>query len=159
MSSNSRHLVGETIRTDIAFCAADLNSGKTSEVYLSMADCQKIAGIVLVHLSPGKKVVLQLKQATDSAGTGSKNLGSAVTVTNTGHSRDVIARVETRADSLDADNDFVYVGLNADTDESATGAGIFLRYGNTFHDGIAEVSLSEISVTTTTVTPTTTAGE
>ena len=154
--SNNKKLLGETIKTDVAFVSSALVSTKTTPVFLSMRDYQKIAAIVVCHLPAEKVLTLQLRQATTAAGTTVKNLGSLVTITNGAQARDVIGRVEARADSLDSDDGYTYVGLIADTDSATNGAGIFIRSEGIFRDGIAETGLSDVGVTTTTVEATTT---
>jgi hypothetical protein len=154
MAANKK--ISEEIKTDIAFVSSAAVAGVTSKLYVAARDALRVQAVVCAHLSSGETLTLQLVQATDSAGTDSKDLGDEVVFTNSsGTNRDVIGRIECHTDALDAANGFLYVGITATTSEATNAAGIFIRTGLYFRDGIAQTHIPAISVTTTAV-PTTT---
>jgi len=146
--------IHEEIKTDIAFASSQATSGKRSEVYVDMSVAQRVAAVIVVQLTEAHSAAVQLYQAKTAAGGSAKVLGDAVTFTNTvgdGYAkRDIICRVEAAAADLDGDNGFTHVGVNVDTTESALAAGVFIRSGLMFRDGIDQDTQCDTGTVTTT---------
>lgn len=140
----------EENKFDVAFVPGQLSgAGKTSTVYVTMLDAERIAVVAGAHIHARDTLTVQFKQATSSAGAGVKVLGSAITFQNTGAHRDIVGRAEVKATDLDAANGFIYVGVTVSTGESATGSGIFIRSDLGEKDSAVQAHETTLSVTTT----------
>lgn len=113
----SNNLIEEKIKVFIE-SSDDIDTANVeSATYQTMVG----AGRALVQvetktqITVGKKLTLQLKQATAADGTGAKNLGDPAVFTATG--TEVAKAVkEVRASDLDSENGFKFIGYEIGTD-------------------------------------------
>lgn len=112
-------LISEMVKVDQGFAPADIATDTTS-LYFFMANYRQVQAIVNVNtVADTKNVVVQLMQATDSAGTGAKVLGDAVTqVAGTGGTKMNIS-VESDASLMDTANGFTHVAVKVTSDTVA----------------------------------------
>ena len=115
----------EEMKLDVAIDAADVDtSDQTSAVFLDMANYDRVAVVAKsVALTAGKKLTVQLKQATDAAGSAAKALGAAVVGTAVSGALAPQVLAEVGADAMDAANGFTFVGVTIGTDEGSSKAG------------------------------------
>lgn len=116
--------------------------------YGSMADFDTVMGVVMLGtLGAGGTVNAKLVQATDSSGTGSKDItGKAITtalVKATDDDKQAI--INCRAEELDVDNSFTHVALSitfvgADSDMGAILMGLNPRQGFASDNDLASVA-------------------
>lgn len=111
---------------------ADIDTADRTSAYVDVQGFRQITGAGQCEtLSATKVLTVQLLQATDSSGTGSKNLGTAATFTApTGGSKGKAQQHAYDAE-LDKENGFRYVAVKIGTDE---GSAVF---------GSAQILLSE----------------
>lgn len=99
---------------------ADIDtSDVTGATYFKM-DGYREASVIAMAEGPGagKILTVQLKQATAANGTGSKNLGSAVTATATA-SEDLVAVATALVEEMDHKNGFIYISATIGTDKGS----------------------------------------
>jgi hypothetical protein len=104
-----------------AYSASTVTSG-----WVSMSTFRQIMAIVFAGtLGASATVDAKLQQATDSSGTGAKDIaGKAITqLTQAGTDDDKQAVINCRADELDLDNGFDYVRLSITIATAACDAG------------------------------------
>ena len=114
-----------------------LAPGSVSTGWFSLANTCKIAGIIVVGTMAATSTLdAKFEQATDSSGTGAKDItGSDITqLTAAGSDSDKQVIVSVVANSADFDNDFSYVrltltGATANVDLSAVLLGEVHDYG------------------------------
>lgn len=115
----------------------DLNAaGTLTTGWISMATFQAIQAIILAGaLGTSATLDAKLEQATDSSGTGAKDVtGKAITqLTDAGSDSDKQAIINCRADELDIANGFNHVRLSmtvavASSDSAALVLGHYARY-------------------------------
>lgn len=103
---------------------ADIDTAdQTGAVYVKMDGYRRVAAIAH-SAAPGatKKLTVQLKQATDAGGTGSKVLGTAVSATATG-TEALVAIAEAGVDELDLAGGFLFVSATIGTDKGSAVVG------------------------------------
>lgn len=145
MSSNSlpseRAAIGGVIDPDAN------GAGALTTDYVNMGEYKSAMGIVLVGtLGTSGTIDAKLVQATDSAGTGSKDItGKAITqLTDAGSDDDKQAIINVRAEELDVDNGFDHVALTlttaaATSDSAALVLGLDPRNGPASDNDLASV--------------------
>lgn len=115
----------------------DLNAAGTYTTgWISMATFEAIQAIVLAGaLGTSATLDAKLEQATDSSGTGAKDIsGKALTqLTDAGSDSDKQAIINCRSDELDVNNGFTHVRLSmtvavASSDSAAVVLGHYARY-------------------------------
>lgn len=126
--------IGEEIKSDVAIDAVDIDTADVeSGTFYSMADFDRVRAVAraTADMTAGKIISVQLKQATAADGTGSKNLGSAVTVAAASGALQPQAEVEATADEMDNENSFTFVGVEIGVDEGSAidGCAVLLRAG------------------------------
>lgn len=93
----------------IGVASQDISTADVTGTYFSMKGFNRVGAVLITDtLASGDAVTVQLFQATDSAGAGSKALGSAVTFTADADEAG-IAEVEAQAFDMDINNDFEFV--------------------------------------------------
>jgi len=115
--------------------------------YVDAADFESIMGIVMVGtLGTSATVDAKLRQATDSSGTGVKDItGAAITqLTEAGTDSDKQAIIELRPDDLDLDGGFQFVSLSitvavATSDVAGIVLGVHPRTGPASDNDLASV--------------------
>lgn len=104
--------------------------------WVSMVDYDTIQAIVLAGtLGASATLDAKLEQATDSSGTGAKDIsGKAITqLTQAGSDSDKQAIINCRAEELDVDNDFTHVRLSITVaTASSDGAGLILGHNGRY---------------------------
>ena len=74
--------ISEMLSVIVGFIAQDLTAGAKTTAYIDVSLVGRIAvSMVSNDTAAGQAFSVQFKQATDSSGTGAKNLGDAITVT------------------------------------------------------------------------------
>lgn len=140
--------------SDVAAIAAvidpDVTAASTvTSDWVSMADFEKIMAIVLAGtLGSSATLDAKLEQATDSSGTGAKDIsGKAITqLTQAGtDDSDKQAIINCRADELDVDNDFTHVRLSITVATATSDAGGMIlgfnpRFGPASDNDLASVA-------------------
>ena len=115
----------------------DANAAGTLETgWVSMVDFHSVMAIVMAGaLGSSATLDAKLEQATDSSGTGAKDItGKAITqLTDAGSDSDKQAIINCRSDELDVNNDFTHVRLSmtvavATSDSAAILLGLDARH-------------------------------
>lgn len=94
--------IAETIEPIVGFVGQDLTAGAKTTAYVDVSGAGRIGVNVSSNdTAAGQGVSVQFKQATDSSGTGAKNLGDAIALT--GASSGKLSLIAERlAEGLDA---------------------------------------------------------
>ncbi len=100
------------------------------ERFIGIANC----GII----TAGQTLIVQLMQATSVAGAGAKTLGSSATFTAVGAVVTGVAQCDARAEELDTNNSFRYVGIRLTASESDKVAGAVIGFGMPKHRPAAQ---------------------
>lgn len=127
---------GNALPSEIAAVAAvidpDANgTGALTSDWVSMADFESVMAIVLAGtLGTSATLDAKLQQATDSSGTGAKDIsGKAITQLVKASNDDDQAIINCRAEDLDLDNNFTHVALVMTTGTATSdSAGIVLGF-------------------------------
>lgn len=99
---------------------ADITTARTSTVFASVAKYRRLVGIgACATLAAGKKLTVQLMQATDAAGTGAKVLGTA----KTGAALEQEVMQDANVSDMDIAGGFTFVAIKVQSDNGATHAG------------------------------------
>ena len=122
-------------------------AGALTTDYIDMGEFKSVMGIVLAGtLGASATLDAKLVQATDSSGTGSKDIsGKAITqLTQAGTDSDKQAVINCRGDELDVDGGFAFVALTmttgtATSDSSAVLLGLDPRNGPASDNDLASV--------------------
>lgn len=125
----------ETHRHSVAVASQALGSPSIVGTYAEFPNCRRLICILAIdEVLRGSTITVQLLQATDSAGTGAKALGSAVTVTvpTDGESPTTsiayTAAAEARMEELDQANSFSFIAAQVDCSVAGTvGAAIWIQ--------------------------------
>ncbi|MCL6453556.1 MAG: hypothetical protein K6T78_08005 [Alicyclobacillus sp.] len=128
--------ISEAVRIDTAFAPVDVATNDQTGAWVEMADYRRVlAYATTAAVANGKHVTLQLLQARDANGTGSKALSDVVTVTSTGGA--VTASVEAQASDLDLANGygFVTAQVTCDDGSAVVGTAILIRGDARFGTG------------------------
>lgn len=100
-----------------AITIADIVTPRSSTVFQSVAGYDRLTGVgVSSALASGKKMTVQLRQATDANGTGAKNLGTAKV--GDAQQREVMA--DARVEDMDHVNGFTFVGVQVSATDNGT---------------------------------------
>jgi hypothetical protein len=122
-------------------------AGTVVSDYVSMAEFATVMAVIMVGtMATNSTVDAKLVQATDSSGTGSKDItGKAITqLTQAGTDSDKQAVIEACGEDLDVDNSFTHVALSITVATAASDlAGLVLgcnpRYGPASNIDLASV--------------------
>lgn len=133
--------VGATIDPDVYTAAA-----YTSD-YMSMGDFENAMAIIMAGtLGASATLDAKLVQATDSSGTGSKDItGKAITqLTQAGTDSDKQAIINCRSEELDIDNGFDHIAITMTVGTATSDAGAILlgsnaRFGPASDNDLASV--------------------
>ena len=129
------NLMNEELEVVAGVVPQDIGTADVTGDYLPMEGADQIlATLTTAALTTGKIGSIELLQATDSSGTGSKALATAVTATSVS-SGAVVASVGAKSDDFDTNNSFAYYAVKVGIDEAgklgaATVARGHLRYSN-----------------------------
>lgn len=123
------------------------SAGTVTTGWVAMKDVQSIGAIVAVGtMASGSTVDAKLEQATDSSGTGAKDVtGKAITqLTQAGSDSDKQAIINCTQEELDLANEFDHVRLSITVATAASDAAGFifgkgLRYGPASESNLASV--------------------
>lgn len=126
MSMRSFH---SNIAVDKVAAPAALVDGILPAVYLDMSDFDFIVFMLQVGVMAAPDIIdAQVVQATDSAGTGSKNVtGALITQLVDGDDGEYVS-IEVKGSALDVDNSFRFVALDIQITGTAIGAVQAFRY-------------------------------
>lgn len=97
--------------------------------WISMADFGSIQAVIMAGtLGSSATLDAKLEQASDSSGTGAKDItGKAITqLTQAGSDSDKQAIINCRAEELDVDNSFTHVRLSVTVGTATSDAGAFV---------------------------------
>ena len=124
--------LSQRLRVKAAVIPQDIQAARTSP-YASIAGSGQImAAVTTAALLVGKKATVQFLQAQDAAGTGSKNLGSAVDkVATVAGPVDFVAEAYT--EGLDDGFSFVAVRLSSDNGAAVLGSAMLIAANNRFN--------------------------
>jgi hypothetical protein len=119
----------EELLVDSAIAPQDIGTADITSAYFDVRDCERfVAQARAGAVTAAKKLTVQLLQAQDAAGTGSKNLGAAVEAVGAGGNAPAAVTIEKRNTDLDADGGFGFVAIKVGIDEDAKlGAATLLR--------------------------------
>lgn len=97
----------------------DIGTADVTGAYIHMSGYrQALATVTTEDLTDGQTATVELLQATDSSGTGAKELKAAITGTATAEQLNVIAEVDVRDDEFDTNNDFAYFAVKVTCSEA-----------------------------------------
>lgn len=128
----TRSKLSERLRVISAITPQDIDTADVTSAYVKLDHHRRVMAVVnTASLAQGKKLTVQLKQATAAVGTGAKNLGAAVEVVAGSGGGAVSAIAEAMAEELDTANGYAYVAVTVGTDAgSATDGAAFLILGD-----------------------------
>jgi hypothetical protein len=105
----------ENVLFAAVFPPAAWADGTVPATYIDMSDYERIVFLILTGaMATGETVAAQVVQATDSAGTGSKDITGATITDLTLTDDNALATIEVRDTALDVENSFRYVSLTID---------------------------------------------
>ena len=125
----------EELKVIQAIAPQDIGTADVTGSYLPLADANRVLAVLTTAaLTTGKIATVELLQATDASGTGSKELVAPVSGTSV-DSGAVTVQVEVCGDDFDTNNGFAYFAVKATCDETAkVGSALAikgdLRYSN-----------------------------
>jgi hypothetical protein len=109
---------------------ADVPDGSTlPATYIDVSEYDYFAFDLILGATDRTNTKIQVVQATDSAGTGSKNVSGAVNTAFGATSDNKMARVECRASALDTANGFRYVAVTITNTGGAAALGAIMFKG------------------------------
>lgn len=120
----------DAIKTDAVVPEQDIGTATvTGTVYVTAARARRIMGnATCAALTSAQTLTVQLMQATSAGGAGAKVLGGLITQTAPGGGALGNVSVEVATDSLDAANNFTFVGLQVKASPAGkVGSGRILR--------------------------------
>ena len=102
--------------------------------FVPVAGARRVAAHVVTGAGPAgdSTVTVQLRQATDAAGTGKKDLGTAVTV-DVAETEFGDQVVETLVEQMDTNNGFTHVAVQVSATDAIDVAATLLRGENRFN--------------------------
>lgn len=143
-----KHLLPSERAAVVGVIDPDANTAATyTTAWIAMADFQSIMAVVMAGtLGTSATLDAKLQQASDSSGTGAKDItGGAITqLTQAGTDSDKQAVIQCNAEDLDLANDFSHVRLSmtvatATSDCGAIVLGFDARYGPARDGDLASV--------------------
>lgn len=120
----------EALAIDCLIAPQDVGTADvTSAAYVHVRDYKRfVIAAKAGAVTAGKILTVTPKQATSAAGAGAKALGSASTAAGAGGNAPADVEIEFRAEELDHENGFEYVGVTLGIDENAKlGAAYLIR--------------------------------
>ena len=129
----------EQVKTDISLDVQDITGEEETPngQWVGMEEFRRAVAVMVTEKGPGTDpgdVTLQLRQAKDEDGDGAKDLGDEVKINlETDEAGLLIA--EALADELDHANDFKYVGVQVESDETCEAGVVIHRFMGRFKDG------------------------
>lgn len=123
--------ISEMLRIEEGVLNADIATDRTSAYYDASGWRRFAAKLFAKDVNSDKVCTVQLLQATDSSGTGSKALSSEVTVTSDDSpSGDVSTIVEAQDTDFDTENGFTYIAVKVTSDDTSVLANANLIMAN-----------------------------
>lgn len=117
MATVTNQTIAERASYDLGVAVQDVSTADVTGNYVSVSGVNRVAAVAVTdELAADDAVSIQLVQATDSSGTDSKDLGSAVSVTGTASTAEQLLA---EAQASDLDSGFTHVAAKI----SATPAG------------------------------------
>ncbi len=111
------------------------NPAEESPVYYPIVAYDRVIGIVNCGIiTAGQSIEVQLRQATDAAGTASKDLGTSATFTAAGAVVTGVAVCDARAEEMDTAGGFLFVGIELTATEADKVAGAIIGFGMAKHE-------------------------
>jgi len=98
---------------------ADITTERTGATYYSMKNFRKAIGVLVTDtVADTKKATVQLLQAKDAAGDGSKVLGTAVEAVSSGGQVLVVTQ-EANAEDMDSAGGYTFVGIKVSSNDTS----------------------------------------
>lgn len=111
--------LSELVQVKQAVAPQDIVGGKTSPYYSMSGIGRVLAALTTGTIAQGKKATIQLMQAKDAAGTGTKVLGSAVEkVVADAAGEAIFLTSEAKASDLDLANGYTHVAVQVSSDNA-----------------------------------------
>jgi hypothetical protein len=105
------HKLSENLKVDVAMVHATLNNSSNTPLWVSMKNYDAAMLIIqTATLAAGAALTCQLRQATSAAGAGAKNI-TGYSTTFTAAEDDTAKTIDVRAENLDTNNSFTYLGI------------------------------------------------
>lgn len=105
------HKLSENIKEDVMMNFATLNNSANTPLWVSMKNYDAARIIIFSQtLAAGAALTCQLRQATSSGGAGAKNV-TGYSTSFTDAEDDKLKGIDFRAENLDTNNGFTYVGV------------------------------------------------
>lgn len=116
--------ISDSLKVLAAMGNADFVGGATTP-YVAVSDARKLMAVVAIGpLAATKTTTIQFKQATDTAGTGAKNLGTAVIYTSpAGGVTSASFTADAQITDLDDLNGFDFVAVNVTSNAAVANPG------------------------------------
>lgn len=123
--------LSQSLRTRAALAPQDITTARTGP-FADVAGGQRMLAVVVTGpVAATKKVTAKFLQAQDAAGTGAKDLGSALDTVAPAGGAALSPMIEAKIEDLDTNNGYGFVALNLVSDNaSAVLAGASLILGN-----------------------------
>ena len=131
----------------LAHVPADSETSAINSGWVSMATFREIVALVSVgDIAASGTFDMKFQQATDSSGTGAKDVtgASATQLTQAGSGSDKAVCLSVLAEDLDVDNDFTHVRLVSTPATAATEFGAFVLGCQPRHRPVATTNWQEI---------------
>lgn len=127
----------ELVQVRQAVTPQDIVGGKTSAYYSMKGIGRVLAVLTTATIAQGKKAVIQLMQAKDSAGTGAKALGAAAEeVVADAAGKQIFLMAEAKASDLDLANGYSHVAVQVSSDNAtAVNGAAVLIFGDLSYRG------------------------
>ncbi len=125
--------LSQRLRVKPALTPQDISAAKTSPFVPIAGSRQILVAVTTGAVAIGKKVTVQLLQATDAAGAGSKPLGAAVEKVAAGAAGPLDLTVDATTERLDDGFAFVAVQLASDNGAAVSGAAVLILGDNRFN--------------------------
>lgn len=110
--------LAEVVDLKVGVINADITTDRTGTYYDVSGASEIRAKLFTTTVAQTKVVTVELLQAQDSSGTGSKALVAAVTATAPTGGSVLSPEVECNVDALDAENGFTYVAVKVTSDNA-----------------------------------------
>lgn len=109
----------EVLLPVLAVAPQDIGTADVTGSYLPMTDANRMLAVLTTSaLTAGQTATIELLQATDTSGTGAKELKPAVTGTSTAEVLAVTAQVEVISDDFDTNNGFAFFAVKVTCSET-----------------------------------------
>ncbi len=121
-------------------------AGTETSDYVNMADFEQVMAIIQTGtLGTSATVDAKIVQATDSSGTGKKDItGKAITQLVKASNDDDQAAINTRREDLDTVNGFTHIALELTVGTATSDCGAILLGGGARHEPVAGADLASV---------------